>query len=573
MKNKKTLIAVVIIIIVILIVLILSTILHDSNKNYSYIDNKLNILKSLYENDLEVKEINSNNNIVLISISDMQSQAIVKFKNGSSIEVAYSNTANEIKNYIKRKHYDPKWVKLDIVKDVQEILQTDLDHELKNTIEEYTYRKGIIIEDNNIEIVLTEAELNSNLIYDYDKNTIDLNFLNLYLKNNDMPTISTIPNKLKIFTTLSYFCDESNNGYKLYNNGANTGRRLQDANNYNDIKDIVENSSNYLANMVQDDGKFIYGYYPLQCAYIEDYNIVRHAGSLWALILLSNQNKINFKESIDKAYNYLNSQIVKKDDNLYYIIEEKNDEIKLGANALSAIAICEYINKYDAKQDLEIAEKLGNGIIGMQNEDGSYVHVLNSNDFSVKDNFRTVYYDDEATFALVKLYGLTKNEKYLAAAQKSLKYFIDKDYQQYGDHWLLYAINEITNYVDNEEYYELALKTLQENMKKIHYKEYTSHTDFELLMQCYEIYNKILDKNINVNYLNEFSSDKFIELIKEKAEIQLNSFFYPEMAMYTKKPNKFYNSFFIRHSNFRIRIDDIQHSSVGLWYYMKNFCK
>ena len=47
----------------------------------------------------------------------------------------------------------------------------------------------------------------------------------------------------------------------------------------------------------------------------------------------------------------------------------------------------------------------------------------------------------------------------------------------------------------------------------------------------------------------------------------MSSYFYPEIAMYMKKPAKILNAFFVRHDNFRVRIDDIQHFIGGYFYY------
>lgn len=54
----------------------------------------------------------------------------------------------------------------------------------------------------------------------------------------------------------------------------------------------------------------------------------------------------------------------------------------------------------------------------MQEEDGSYYHVLSFPDFQRKERDRIVYYDGEATFALARAYSITKDSRYLEAAEK-----------------------------------------------------------------------------------------------------------------------------------------------------------
>lgn len=288
-------------------------------------------------------------------------------------------------------------------------------------------------------------------------------------------------------------------------------------------------------------------------------------GSVWSCIVSFNESN-DKKEKIDLALDYLNNTVRKKDDNTYFIAEVKDNELKLGGNALSIIAMCEYTDKFSDSKYLDIIKKLGNGILSMQHSDGSYIHVLNESDFSLKAEYRTVYYDGEATFALCKLYGITKDEKYLDAAKKSMKYFIEKDYTQYVDHWISYATNEITKYVDDEKYYEIGLKNVGNNVSKILEKSYTSHINLEMIVKCNELYNRMIEKDINIDYTNDFSYDTLKELLNARLHFQLNSYLYPEMAMYLKNPSKYYNTFFIRHSDFRIRIDDIQHSILGYYY-------
>mgnify|MGYP005794295609 CR=1 FL=1 len=56
----------------------------------------------------------------------------------------------------------------------------------------------------------------------------------------------------------------------------------------------------------------------------------------------------------------------------------------------------------------------------MQKEDRQFVRVLNPENLDVVSEYRTVFYGGEATFALAKLYGVTKEEKYLEATEKAM---------------------------------------------------------------------------------------------------------------------------------------------------------
>jgi len=313
------------------------------------------------------------------------------------------------------------------------------------------------------------------------------------------------------------------------------------------------------------------GYSALKDKELSSYNMVRHAGTIWSLVIGSNKNDIKSKKKIEKSIDYLIAKIARRNDREFYLLNEEENEISLGGNGLALVALSEYTSKFNDKRYVEIAEKLGNGILSMQKENGKFVNKLSANDYSVTDKKEHYnYYSGEATLALGKLYGITQNDEYLEAGKKALHYFMETKYYQTLDHWTSYAANEITKYTDEEEFYELGLRTVSNNMDKILSRQTTSHSNFELTMQGLELYNRILERNIDVKYMQEFPVEQFKNLIDYQVQKQLNSYLYPEIAMYLGNPSKYYNTFFIREDEFRVRIDDIQHSIVGYYYYNKN---
>lgn len=541
----------------------------NENNTHEYSE-KINLIKKSYKANIETEQKNSENTIAIVSISDIKTKAIVKSKIGSSFDDAIKLLNEEINSYIDKNNYDVEWVKLDIIKDVKQISLEELKNEISNLKYQNTYRNGIVLTYDDRDIILTEAELNSNGIIDYANCEIDINKLNDYLKSFDFNEINEIPDKIKRFETTSYFCDEYNNVYELSNEGVNTGIRKNEQINIEEINKTVTNARDYLSNLIQDNGKFIYGFNTIEDSEIEGYNILRHSGSLWSLIACYDENCNEQKAKVDKALGFLNRQVRKKDDTTYFIIDE-NNEIKLGGNALTIIALCEYTEKFGDSQYIEIAKKLGNGIIDMQYSNGRYKHILNANNFSTRKEFQTVYYDGEATFALCKLYGLTKETKYLDAARKAIKYFIENNYTKYCDHWIEYSMNEITKYIGSKEYYEFGLKNVIDNIDILNSTDVVIPTQFELLMQGYELYNRMKKNNVNTN--NIITEEKLIEIIENKAKFQLNSYLYPEISMYLSNPSKYYNTFFARERGFEIRIDDIQHSIMGYHYYLEIFNK
>ena len=364
--------------------------------------------------------------------------------------------------------------------------------------------------------------------------------------------------------------------YDLISSDADYGRRKVDLIDKDYAAELVKNASSFLIDQVNDDGSFVYGMYPRFDRDIDNYNIVRHASTLWSLVcqyrMTGNEELVSV---IDKTIDYMiDTAVISVDDNTSYLLEKKSDEIKLGGCGVAVVALTEYMDAFNSDKYKDVAIKLGDGILTMLNEDtGEYYHVLNG-DCSRKEQFRTVYYDGEATFALCRLYSLTGDEKWLNAAKAAVEHFIDADYVQFKDHWVAYSMNEITKYVDDDRYYTFALRNAQENLDAIYNRDTTYHTYFELLMSTFELYDRMTEKGIHVDYLdNGFDLEYFLKTIYKRADHMLNGYFYPEYAMYMANPNRVLDTFMVRHDGYRIRIDDVQHNVGGYYLYYKNYDK
>ena len=229
------------------------------------------------------------------------------------------------------------------------------------------------------------------------------------------------------------------------------------------------------------------------------------------------------------------------------------------------VALTEYMDAFEDARYRDVCTALGNGILTMLDQsDGTWYHVLGG-DFSRKEEFRTVYYDGEATFALCRLYGLTEDQLWLDAAQASVEHFIEADYTQHKDHWVAYSMNEITKYVtDREDYYVFALKNAQKNLKEISQRDTTYHTYLELLMSTFELYDRLIQRGGSAN---GFDLRSFLSAIYARADRQLNGYFFPEYAMYMKNPQRILGTFMVRHDGYRVRIDDVQHNIGGYYLY------
>ena len=228
---------------------------------------------------------------------------------------------------------------------------------------------------------------------------------------------------------------------------------------------IIEQSTQYLSRQVQPSGQYVYGYFPCFDRKINTYNSLRHASSTYALIegyeacrgfhdfsSLDSSDSVNtatptklslteMQNNIDGAMRYLIHQLIHTYDDKAYVIDT-GGEIKLGANAVAILALVKYLQVFAgtslANEYLDLANKLALGVTEMQQEDGSFVHVLHK-DLTLKAKHRIIYYDGEAAFALMRLYGLTKDERWLNCVTRAFDYFIEAKHHRAHDHWLSYC--------------------------------------------------------------------------------------------------------------------------------------
>jgi len=316
----------------------------NNNKQVQTFNQKI---EKVEEKIVKNKTPKQKNEAIILSICNKQKQAIVRSKQATTIKKAYKQAKKEIEKYIQNNSYEAEWIKISIIKQEKTITYPELQEQIR-AAEANSYRKGIQLKD----VILSEAEINANQLLNYETGTIDLAKVNTYLQSQEKETIKQIPETVKIFDEEGYFIDEKETIYEISTSELEKGRRKKQDTN---LEEILKNASNYLANMTKENGKYQYEYKTLENQESEDYNILRHAGSLWSLIVTF--EKHNQTEKIEQALAYLLDNIETLNDEAY-IIEEKSKEIKLGGNALSTIAICEYSEKFNNKEQLEIAKKM-----------------------------------------------------------------------------------------------------------------------------------------------------------------------------------------------------------------------
>lgn len=572
--------------------------------------------------------------LVFLSFSDGSARADVVHGSGADIAEAFADAQQKAWTLIQKKRQRFRWLKADVVTEYAPTDAKTLAYMIKEPGWNEFFRFGLTF-DRSFRTALLEEELNGAKILDYASGSISLADLNRYLKKAGRPALPKLPEFFLLFQTAGFFYDAdsapaSGCVIPLIPDGLSRGRR--EVRNFDAAaaRSFVTAAASFLEKQVQQDGSFRYGYYPRFDRVIPGYNCMRHASTIWSLLCQYRMTKkVSVLSLAARSIDYLLSHaLVYRDPDTAYLSEPLKDEIKLGGGGVLILAITEYLDlcseeprpeilcSGESRSEIlcseeprpailrsrepltkapnaeilhtkdvlpeqealrrrytEIACALGNGILSLLNpETGEFSHVLNM-DFSLKERYRTVYYDGEAAYALCRLYRLTKEEKWLFYAEKAVDHFLAADYTRYRDHWVAYAMNEITRYIHRDDYDTFALRNARVNLDFLYKRETTYHTFLELLMVTFETYERILAENPNLPYLKEFDLPYFLRTIRVRADRMLNGFFFPEYAMYMRCPDKILGSFMVRHDGFRVRIDDVQHNIGGFYLYYKNYSR
>ena len=531
---------------------------------------KAQVFASLPVAGLQKSPAGEAGHVVFFSVCDKTSRADVYCGIGADLESAWQDAAEKTKEGIRSGGQFPVWVKADVVYSARRVSIEELRNEVTAS-RQNCFRYGVSLDDG-FQHAFLEAELNGARIYDYERGDFSYKYLCRYLEKAGREEVSRFPDTCILFMCYGWFCDEDGTVSPLISEGLDAGRRAADVIDKAYAESLISSGADYLSDQVQEDGSFLYGLFPRFDTTIEGYNIVRHAGTLWSLVCRYRMNRDpDLKDRIGQLIHYMISQIIYDDSGAAYLIDADSGEIKLGSLGTAVIALSEYIDAAGESEYVPLCTALGRGILNMMDpENGTYWHVLNE-DFSKKEEYRTVYYDGEAAFALVRLYGLTGDVHWLDAACAAADHFIEADYARYRDHWIAYTMNELTKYVeDRQDYYSFGLYNAWSNLQVIAGLDTTSPRFLELLMSAFELYDRAVQNGMSTD---GYKIADLLEVIRIRTSRQLNGFFFPEYAMYMANPQRIMNSFMVRNKSFRVRIDDVQHNIGGYYLYWKNYDK
>jgi UDP-N-acetylmuramoyl-tripeptide--D-alanyl-D-alanine ligase len=525
---------------------------------------------------------------LFFSLSDGTQRARVFHVTADNFEAAWSSAIlNSPQLQVTPEQDQPPgrlWLRVERATNLTTLSWAQLQERLKRHKRNY-FRHGIAF-DQGLNTALTEQEINANAIL-YGGSTVPLASFNMgnfsvYVKKRFVDTTALVAAQyaqahpqtpVYLFQTQGVFCAEDGIAHALNSSGPAVGRRQTGVPDAGDIREKVVTASDFLSRQVKDSGQFVYGHFPCFDRTIQNYNTLRHASTTYSMVEAWALTKDeSLKASIDRALDYLTQTLIRPytlpDGSAAAFLVDAGDEIKLGGNAVCLLALVKYSEVTDSREYLPLLEALANGIAWMQDpQTGGFNHVLHAGDLSVKAPFRIIYYDGEAAFGLMRLYGLSGDERWLHIVEKAFEYFIAKEHWREHDHWLSYCVNELTRYRPEEKYFRFGLNNFVDYLDFVRQRITTFPTLLELMMAAQQMLQRIEQLPALRHLLNEIDLEAFYSALHHRAGHLLNGYFWPEMAMFFGNPARIVGSFFIRHHAFRVRIDDVEHYLSGLLAY------
>ncbi|MGL6160650.1 hypothetical protein [Microbulbifer sp.] len=515
---------------------------------------------------------------LFFSICDGKQRAKVQHATADDFSAAWQATASLARRAAKDAKMDVRWLRVDWVTGIEEITWREMKRKLE-TLTSSFFRHGIAL-DPDLKLAFLEQELNGNAMF-YGGKTVEHAVINeenfmAYVRRRyrGRPEVDFSDDKpVYVLSTKGVFTDGSGTPVPLHGPGRNAGRRKVKEFDETTAARLIVTSSQYLGRQVKASGQFRYGRHACFDRNINHYNALRHVGSIFAMLEaweLTGDQKL--KAAIDRALEYLTRELIKpvtlpSGEEVSYVVD--GDEIKLGGNSICVLMLAKYVSLTGSKKYDLLMESIALGIQYLQDpESGKFVHVLQYPDLSVRDEFRIIYYDGEAAFGLMRLYGIRKDPRWLAIVEKAFTYFISAEHWRAHDHWLSYCATEMTLYRPEERYYEFGLKNAADYLDAMEGRVPAVPTQFELMMAAEKMIYRLQRDKTHAHLLKKFDLERFYHALHKRAHHLLNSYIWPEFAMYFKHPRNIVGAFFIRRHGFRVRIDDVQHYLSGLIGYL-----
>ncbi|MFP7476841.1 hypothetical protein [Terribacillus saccharophilus] len=523
-----------------------------------------------------VRNHTTNTYILFASLGTFDSQAEVIYSGHHHFNTAVSELLRRIEMHSRKRSIIFPWIKIDAVSHVKPISFQSLQDAIASCKTNY-FRYGVSF-DKEFNLAFLEQEINGNTFIQENsssglKNWIEKAVNNYLLKRawnrplNPFLLSQYRDSTVFLFETVSTFIGPEAVIHLLHGSSKNGIRPIRHLDRH--IDTLIKCATNHLRDRVQQDGKFDYGIYAASSKSITSYNLIKHGDAIHSLAegyhwkkTLQQDDPI-MPQRMKAALDYLLTFRVEKDRETTLIEKDSTNQLySLGATAAAVIAIADYQSQTGDEQYLEAAVKMAKGMLTMQNRSGSFLNI------TAKQH--QAGYDAKAVYALLRLYQLDHHPLWLERSKLAFEHFINRRVKPAPNHWLSYAVYEMTGIIPDRRYFAMKLQSIQKRLVAMKGNTSPSPTQLQILLCTRRLLDRMYHAQLG-HLLRGFDMKYLEDTIHSRADQQRTGFFYPEIAMYMEKPDSVVGSFFNRQNGFRVRIDDLQHNISAYCLYAQYY--
>ena len=221
-----------------------------------------------------------------------------------------------------------------------------------------------------------------------------------------------------------------------------------------DVNRAITLAATYLERACGPDGRFAYRVDVNSGEQSTPYNIVRHAGAMYALAMV--RKTIPDDQALDamvRAAYFLRENYIGPGSRPNQLVVWKQplpngSTADLGATGLGLVALADLERAKPNSVPLPELQAMGRFLLFLQRSDGGFISKYRAGSGPV-DDFQSLYYPGEAALGLISLFEIDRNPVWLEAAAEALS-FLAKSRAALPevalDHWALIATAKLLPY-------------------------------------------------------------------------------------------------------------------------------
>lgn len=195
-------------------------------------------------------------------------------------------------------------------------------------------------------------------------------------------------------------------------------------------------------------GEYLYQYDRARASVIDDYNVVRHAGTTMSLFQIVREGETQYLAAADLGLAWMLDRLVEAGDGSGFAVAGTNP--RLGAAALLSVAMSQRrLATGDPLHD-ETMLAVGRFISGQQRSNGSMLDEFDLTTGAPRPEATSLYSTGEALWALALLEEIFPDEGFKPVAHNTLDYITtERDADEdvfpapWPDQWTSYSLNEM----------------------------------------------------------------------------------------------------------------------------------